>query len=122
MIALELSCCWPCVTVVSAVGITSADDKVVVGSESANFASTDGFCSKSFRFILVENVDFPHQRIFNFFFFFEALSVVIIFKSGISKKNTNKFQLEPKFQCIYCVVWLMKVLSHLFTKMFSSIT
>lgn len=82
MIALELSCCWPCVTVVSAVGITSADDKVVVGSESANFASTDGFCSKSFRFILVENVDFPHQKIF-YFFLFVALSVAIIFKSKI---------------------------------------
>lgn len=47
-------------------GVDDDDDdndkeSLAAGCNGADIASTDGLVSKSFRFILVENGDFPHQ-------------------------------------------------------------
>lgn len=52
-----------CIADKSADGITFDADKVAIvdGSLCAGIASTTGFLSKLFRFILVKKSDFPHQ-------------------------------------------------------------
>lgn len=125
MIAMELSWC-PCVVTVesAAAGITSHDGRVamvVVGSVSVGFASTDDdFGSKSFRFILVENTDFPHQSIFFFVCFVFVLFCVfgfcgfifvyclwsgfalqsMAFDQNINNERTNRTKRRKKFKTI----------------------